>query len=235
LLICVDDQCGLVENVTRLRSFAEIRGIFNSTVPPVSQAAVDELLAAYNLTPACSLPEAHRNLSKFMSDRQFSYPVEDARREFASTPEVHKALASNEGPVRRTEIRPYRFKCGNPFPGPRYNVAHHSVEFIYTHDCFHVDLARRDWTEESSGLRLLHQASNLSLVSEVQKWWIDFITNDTVYGDENTATVIDVDRKLYIKDISKDDHWAAMIARMNVVGRHFNDATTIWHAIRTMP
>lgn len=226
-----ENECSLVEKATHFKSFADMKAFFRSIVPSVSESAIDEIFTTYGLTPTTPLLELHRNLSKFMSDRQFSYPVEDARQELCSTA-ADQLRPADGRPALPTEIRPYRFKCGNPFPGPNYEIAHHCLELIYVYDCFYVDLANRDQIEQ---LSTHDRATNASLVSEVQKWWIDFIAANTVSGTEGVATVFDVDRKPHLRDTSTDSAWTAMKKRFNVIDKYFNDANLMWEAVRKMP
>lgn len=156
-----------------------------------------------------------------------------AREEFSSTA-VDQLRPLDGSPAFPTEVRAFRIKFGNPFPGVNYNIAHHCVDLLYIYDCFYLDIAETDRIEESTKPRPEGCASNVSLVSAVQQAWINFIVDDTVDGQEDVATVYEVDRKVYRRSIREDKEWVSMIARFTMLGKYWKDAQLIKDAIRAI-
>lgn len=205
--------------------------MFAGIESPEPYSAVGDILAAYEITPAASLPDFHQRLHRFVTDCQFGYPVHAAREEFRAT----SADLVDGSPTFPTSVRAFLVKFGNPFPGPNYSVAHHCVDLLYIYDCFYLDMAETDRVENSTKPRPAGWASNATLISTVQGDWINFIVNDSVDGSEDTATVYEVDRHVYHKDMGKDDEWLARVSRFLLLGKHWKTVCSMMDIIKSIP
>ncbi|KAF3389859.1 hypothetical protein DPV78_011616 [Talaromyces pinophilus] len=188
--------------------------------------ALEAILVAYDIAPSTPLHNLHNRLHQLAADYQFGYPVHMVREDFTCR-SLSQAQLLDGLQAFPTEVRACRVKFGNPFPGTNLNVAHHCVDHIYIYNCFHAALEETDQTEETTNLRPEGWLSNLSLVSIVQKQWINFIVDDVVDGSEDEATVFNINRKMSHVNTKECAEWLSMIAGFNCIGKHLTSVELI--------
>lgn len=159
-------------------------------------------MSAYGLVDETPLKTLHSRLNNFVGDVMFSYPIYSGK----------KFLSKYDGmqSFHPTPVQSYKFKFGNPWPGPSYEISHHCVELIYLFDAFHDDLFRADENEKTVYEQPLtpplssasssssidgkeiedtrrypkgefgRNNTNLALRQEIQRRWIDFITKENL-------------------------------------------------------
>ena len=216
--------------IAKVQGLAHLRDICGSTVPPISPAALDDIISLYNITYRSDTAILHKRLSKLLTEYQFGMTLEAAGEDFRS-----RVTGQSELSVLPVSVRTFRIRFGNPFTGVNHNVAHHCVDLIYVYDCFHADLQDKDRVEEASATRQPGCASNAQLVTAMQEDWIGFICNDAVNVGDDFTTVYEVDRNAYRKSMSEgDDGWADRILRLNRLKSHRQHLQLLDRAIRAL-
>lgn len=158
-----------------------------------------------------SVDQLHEGILQFLSDVQFSNPVQKAREELMSWDISETKGISESGSPRPTAVQSYRVKFGNPFPGINYAKAHHCVDLIYVFDCFGEALRDADKT------LLAGVATHSSLVDRMQADWIRFITAPSTGDQYGLATVYDVDRTAVTVSMALDRNFVEMKARLDLL------------------
>lgn len=224
------------EQIQSFANLAALETFLKSKSVAVSSQGWHELLDTYDVSAATPKSQFHNRIEQIMTDMTFGYPIEMARREISAARVDHGNVIEGSASYP-SETRSFRIKFGNPFPGPCHNIAHHCVDLLYIYDCFHDHMRRIDKEEASAVSQKLHPngwASNASLVESIQNLWINFITNDEVPGSESVAYIYDVDRKLYLREMAKEEEWINRRARLDVIVKNHDLVRSLADAFPAM-
>ncbi|GAB1196805.1 hypothetical protein APSETT444_006082 [Aspergillus pseudonomiae] len=206
--------------------YTTFHSLFTSGYP--SEAAAEEVLQAYGISPTSSEEELFKGFSQFISDATMTHKIYRAN-EFFKTHRGKQALLRGQD-AKRVGIQYHHFEFGNPFSGPMQGIAHHGVEMVYTFGNFHDALKKADQgilegyvepdqahAEASVGEPSMntkttdYRKSNVDLSHELQDRLIQFVVEDCE-ETEQRAYADDIvtfchDRSVRVESWSSDENW----------------------------
>ncbi|KAF2151250.1 carboxylesterase [Myriangium duriaei CBS 260.36] len=185
--------------------YAKLEALFKSRI---HQSLVEEAFQAYDIKTSSTVDEIRDGVMSMITDNEFGIPVQLAREELSST----STKPSSE--VLPTRTQSFRFRCGNPWPGPFYKMAQHCIDLLYLFDCFHESLAKADAEVLNDG-----ELGHVALVHHTQRFWIDFIADDNkgLAHPENQAMMFRQDRSVGLDDMESDAEWTRRKTRFDFV------------------
>lgn len=198
--------------VTSINSFDQFKVLLEASVS--SKDFLDDFYQVYSLQHQMAVTDLHEQISQFLSDIQFGYPVQNAREELMEWELSTQKTASGTTNARPTAVQSYRMSVGNPFPGINHEKAHHCVDLIYIYDCF------------ADAMRAVDEAlpaettTNAALVARIQADWIRFITARSPSGQSGLATVYGADRNASVVDVALDQTWIERKSRLDFLHKY---------------
>ncbi|CAG8383920.1 unnamed protein product [Penicillium salamii] len=224
--------------------YAKFHSIFTSGYP--SEAAAEEVLQAYNISPTSSSEELFEAFSKFISDATMMYKIYRAN-EFFKVHRGKQALLRGQDP-KRVGVQYHHFEIGNPFSGPMQEIAHHGVDLAYAFGTFHDALKKADHgilegyvepeqaAETGVGEPLMstevteYCRSNIDLSSELQDILIRFVVEDCQETDQR-ACADDIvtfcqDRSVRGESWSGGEKWISKRKKLEVLDRDSDSMMT---------
>lgn len=225
--------------------YTTFHSLFTSSYP--SEAAAEEVLQAYGISPTSSDEELFEAFSQFISDATMIHKIYRAN-EFFKAHRGKQALLRGQD-AKRVGIQYYHFEFGNPFSGSMQGIAHHGVDMVYAFGAFHDALKKADqgisegyvepdpahaeanvgepsMNTENTGYR----KSNIDLSYELQDRLIQFVVEDCQETDRR-AYADDIvtfcsDRSVRAESWSSGEKWISKRKKLEVLDRDFGSMIT---------
>ncbi|KAL2684526.1 hypothetical protein Neosp_005604 [[Neocosmospora] mangrovei] len=213
-----------------------------------SEAAAEEVLQAYGISPTLSDEEFFEAFSQFISDATMMHKIYRAN-EFFKAHRGKQALLRGQD-AKRVGVQSYHFEFGNPFLGPMQGIAHHGVELAYAFGTFHEALKKADqgvlegyvepgqaYAEANVGEPSMNTKpadplkSNIDLSYELQDRLIQFVVEDCQQTDQR-AYVDDIvtfchDRSVRAESWSNGEKWMSKRKRLEALDKDVDSMVTV--------
>lgn len=212
-----------------------------------SEAAAEDILQAYGISPTSSAEELFEAFSEFISDAAMMHKIYRTN-EFFKAHRGKQALLRGQDP-RRVSLQYHHFEIGNPFSGSMQGIAHHGVDMVYAFGTFHDALKKADQgisegyvepgqanaeagvAEPSTSAEATdYRKSNTDLSYELQDRLIQFVVEDCEATDQH-AHADDIvtfchDRSVRVESWSNDEKWMSKRKKLSLLDKDSDSMTT---------
>lgn len=225
--------------------YTRFHSLFTSSY--ASEAAAEEVLQAYGISPTSSAEKLFEAFSEFISDATMMHKIYRAN-EFFKAHRGKQALLRGQH-AKRVGVQYHHFEFGNPFSGPMQGIAHHGVDMVYAFGAFHDALEKADqgvsegYVEPGqvhaepnvAGPSMNSRAgeyhkSNVDLSYELQDRLIQFVVEDCQDTDER-AYADDIvtfchDRSVCVESWSSGQKWSSKRKKLEVLDKDLESLIT---------
>lgn len=225
--------------------YTKFHSLFTSSY--TSEAATEEVLQTYGISPTSSAEELFEAFSEFISDATMMHKIYRAN-EFFKAHRGKQALLRGRDP-KRVGIQYHHFEFGNPFPGPMQGIAHHGVDMVYAFGNFHDALRKADQgilegyvepdqadAEADAGEPSMnteatdYRKSNIDLSYELQDKLIQFVVEDCQVTDQR-AYADDIvtfchDRSVRVESWSDGEKWTSKRKKLALLDNDLDSTIT---------
>lgn len=225
--------------------YTTFHSLFTSSYP--SEAAAEEVLQAYGISPTSSDEELFEAFSQFISDATMMHKIYRAN-EFFKAHRRKQALLRGQD-AKRLGIQYHHFEFGNPFSGSMQGIAHHGVDMVYAFGTFHDALkkadqgisegyvesdqahAKADFGGPSMNTEATdYRKSNIDLSYELQDKLIQFVVEDCQETDQRAyaddiVTFCD-DRSVRTESWSSGEKWISKRKKLELLDRDSDSMIT---------
>ncbi|KAK7699275.1 hypothetical protein SLS64_011733 [Diaporthe eres] len=219
--------------------YTKFHSLFTSSY--TSEAAAEEVLQAYGISPTSSAEELFEAFSEFISDATMMHKIYRANG-FFKAHRGKQALLRGQDP-KRVGLQYHHFEIGNPFSGPMQGIAHHGVDMVYAFGTFHDALKKADqgisegYVEPgqanaeagvaeppTSAEATDYRKSNIDLSYELQDRLIQFVVEDCEVADQH-AHADDIvtfcrDRSVRVESWSNDEKWMSKRKKLALLDKY---------------